>query len=148
MIQQLAEHEEAISELYDAYCRRFEKYKTFWATLSFEEADHAKKLRVLIEEKKAGNVAYDSTKYDLKIIKTSIDYIAQQIKRLETEEVTLTNALSVALNIEKAIIDGKVFEAFKGYTQKTRQIIRDLTKSVTDHYQVIEQEWSSHRKYS
>ena len=35
------------------------------------------------------------------------------------------------------MIDGKVFEAFKDYTKKTRKLIRKLAKSVTDYYQIL-----------
>src|SRR4030042_7206429 len=147
-IEMLVEHEETISKLYDAYAKKFPEFKTFWATLSFEESDHAKKIRELIEERKEGHVAFVSEKYDSKAIEASIDYLTQQISRLQTEDVSLINALSVALNIEKAIIDGKVFEAFKGHTQKARELIRELAKSVMDHYQVIEQKWSEHRQFS
>lgn len=147
-IELLVEHEEAIGRLYEAYAANFPAFKTFWSTLSFEEKDHAKKIRALIEERKLGHVTFDSTKYDPESIKTSIAYVDQQLSGLKTEEVPLIKAFSVALDIEKSIIDGKVFEAFKGHTQKTRELIRELTKAVTDHYQVIEQTWSENRRYS
>lgn len=147
-IEFLVEHEETIGKLYEAYADKFQELKTFWSTLAFEEKDHAKKIRELIDERMLGHVTFDSTKYDAKSIETSMNYIAQQLNRLDTEEVSLVRAFSIALDIEKAIIDGKVFEAFKGHTQKTHELIRDLAKSVTDHYQVIEQTWSEHRKHS
>ena len=147
-IELLVEHEEAIGRLYKAYGERFPEFKTFWSTLSFEEEDHAKKIRELIAERKLGNVTFDSTTYDAKSVATSMNYVVGQLNRLDTEDVSLVRAFSIALDIEKAIIDGKVFEAFKGHTQKTREIIRDLAKSVTDHYQVIEQTWSEHRRHT
>jgi rubrerythrin len=147
-IELLVKHEEAIGKLYEACATKFPEFKTFWSTLAYEETDHAKKIRELIEERKLGHVTFDSTKYDVKSIETSLNYVAQQLKKVETGEISLITAFSIALDIEKAIIDGKVFEAFKGQTQKTRELIRDLAKSVTDHYQVIEQTWSENRRYS
>lgn len=147
-IEMLVEHEETIGKLYAKYGERFSEFKAFWGTLAFEESDHAKKIRELIDERKKGHVVFDSEKYDSKAIEASLDYVKQQIAKLQSENVSLINALSVALNIEKAIIDGKVFEAFKGHTQKARELIRELAKSVTDHYQAIEQTWSEHRHYS
>jgi rubrerythrin len=147
MIELLIEHEETIAKLYDAYANRFPSHATFWSTLAFEEKDHAKMLRKLMEERQNNNAVYDSTKYDSESIKTSLEYIAEQLNRVENEDLNLINALSVALNIEKAVIDGKVFEAFKGFTKETRSIIRDLAQSVKDHYQVIEKTWSENRKY-
>ncbi len=146
-IEMLAEHEETIGRLYAGYAEIFPEHKAFWVTLAFEESDHAKKIRELIEDRKKGHVMYDAEKYDSKAIKASSDYLRQQIDKCRNEYVSLVNALSVALNIEKAIIDGKVFEAFKGRTQRTRELIRELAKSVTDHYQAIQQKWSEHRQY-
>jgi len=147
MIEQLIEHEEAIGRLYTAYAEKFPACKSFWSTLAFEEKDHAKLLRKLLEQRKSGKALYDSTKYDSDSIKASLDYIFQQTNRVEIEKITLIAAVSVALGIEKSIIDGKVFESFKGLTKETRSIIRELNKSVTDHYQAIEKFWSENRKH-
>lgn len=42
-IKLLVKHEETIGRLYEACAARFPELKTFWPTLAYEEADHAKK---------------------------------------------------------------------------------------------------------
>lgn len=147
-IELLVQHEETIAQLYEAYGAIFPEFKTFWATLSYEEKDHAKKIRELIEERRHGRVTFDSTKYDPKAINTSIKYVSREITKAETSRIKLVTAFSIAMDIEKAIIDGKVFEAFKGHTKETRALIRELTKSVTDHYQTIERTWAENRHHT
>ena len=144
----LAEHEEAVGRLYAKYAENFNEHKAFWATLAFEESDHAKKIRKLIEERKLNHAVFNPDKYDSQTIEKSFIYIKEQTDRMRNENISLENALSVALNIEKAIIDGKVFEAFKGQTRETREIIRELATSVTDHYQTIEQVWLEQKHQS
>lgn len=147
-IEMLVEHEETIGRLYETYAVRFPESRTLWSQLASEEKDHAKMIRDLIEERKLGHVYFDSVRFNPEAIETSVKYVVQETVRAKTGDIELTNAFAIALNIEKSIIDNKVFDTFKGYTKKTRELIEYLARSVITHYQLIERTWSEHRRYS
>ena len=141
----LVEHEEAISKLYNAYAQKFPEYKNFWATVSWEELDHAEKIRQLSQTIKKGHARFDLEKFKASVIKLSMDYIAKELVRAKKEDISLKNALSIALNIEEAIIDGEVFESFKGFTAAAKSFVRECVISFAEHYRTIKDMWSTHR---
>jgi hypothetical protein len=143
----LIKHEEAISKLYAAYAQKFPKYKEFWSAVSLDEKDHAEQIRQLSQMIEEGHARFDFDTYKPNIIKISMDYIAKELVRAEKEDISLTTALSVALDIEKAIVDGEVFESFKGYTTEAKKFIRECVEGFAEHYRAIEDMWSSHRKF-
>jgi len=77
-----------------------------------------------------------------------MDYITKELVRAEKEDISMRTAISVALNIENAIVDGEVYESFKGYTAEAKSFIRECAASFTDHYRAIQDMWSTHRKFS
>jgi hypothetical protein len=143
----LREHEEAVSKLYNAYASKFKEHEEFWATLSWEELDHAQKIQQISELIEKGNVRFDPTKFKSAVINTSMAYIARELTRLKTEPVSMENALSIALSIEKSIIDGGIFDAFTGFTTEAKSLIRELATSFNEHYQAVQKVWTEHRRF-
>lgn len=144
----LIEHEEAISRLYNAYAEKLTEHKEFWATLAWEELDHAERIRKLSQYIEQGHARFNADKFNPIVIRTSMEYIAKELRSAENEDISMKKALAVALNIEKAIIDGQVFEAFKGFTAEAREFIRACVKNFEEHYQAIQEMWSTHRTFS
>jgi len=142
------EHEMAVSELYKAYAEKFPTMKEFWVTLSWEEQDHARKISEFSEIVKKEHARFNSIKFNAVVIKTSLEYIAKELAKAKKGDITLVNALSVALYIEKAPIDGEIFESFTGFTVQAKNLIRELVASFNNHYQTIQKAWSEHRKFS
>lgn len=60
IMEMLAQHEETISELYSAYSAQFPDHREFWATLAWEEKNHARQIRELEIEVKNRHAAFDS----------------------------------------------------------------------------------------
>ncbi|MGB3342092.1 MAG: hypothetical protein WBB37_11490 [bacterium] len=144
----LINHEEAISRLYDAYAQKFPDHKEFWATVSWEEKDHAEKIRRLSQITKKGHARFDSEKFKLSVIKISMDYVVKESARVKNEDISMRTAISVALHLENAIVDGEVYESFKGYTAEAKSFIRECAASFAEHYRAIQDMWSAHRKFS
>jgi pyrroloquinoline quinone (PQQ) biosynthesis protein C len=105
IIELLAIHEEKISQLYKTYADKFPDYKDFWNSLSEEEKDHAKLIRELKAKIQERTVTYDRERLRISIIQRSMDYLEDQLNRAQKKEMTLINALSIALDLEKSIID-------------------------------------------
>ena len=144
-IDLLVEHERKVGALYRMYAETFRNNTAFWADLAEEENRHAELLIELGEEIKKKHAHLDQDKFKPVIIRRSIDYVTAQAERVRSEPLKLKQALSIGLDIEKNIIDGQVFDIFKGYTARTRAIIRELAEAVLDHYRMIEKVWQEHR---
>ncbi len=148
IMEMLAQHEETISDLYSAYSKQFPEHREFWATLAWEENDHARQIRELEIDVKNRRATFDNTAIKEVVIKNSLEYVKNQTEDVHKKGISLAGALSVALDIEKSVIDGEFFEAFKGFTAKSRKLIRELANEVQEHYKIIEAKWTEHRKYA
>ncbi len=148
LLSLFVEHEMAVSELYEAYAEKFLSMKEFWATLSWEEQDHAKKIREFSEMVKKEFARFNSIKFNAVVIRSSLEYIAKELVKAKKGDIALVNALTVALSIEKAPIDGEIFESFTGFTAEAKKLVRELVASFDDHYQTIQTAWSEHRIFS
>jgi hypothetical protein len=144
-IDLLADHEKKVGQLYRIYAQTFTETASFWTELSDEENRHAELLIELGDKIKEKHAHLDQNKFKSVIIHRSIEYVTAQIERVRSEPLKLKQALSIGLDIEKNIIDGQIFEIFKGYTIRAREIIRELGDAVLDHYRRIEKMWQENR---
>ena len=148
IIGALAKHEEIISRLYGAYGEKFPDQRDFWIETSKEETEHARLIRELGVNIKNGTVNYIQDKIKILVIQRSIEYINEQLEKARTKEISLINALSIALTIEKSIIDNKFFEAFRGRSVQAKNILKKLQEDVQKHADKIEKMWNENRRYS
>ncbi|HEX7320738.1 MAG TPA: hypothetical protein VF399_10345 [bacterium] len=139
-------HEETISLLYNAYSNKFPECKAFWSALAADEAEHARLVRQLSSEKRS--VDYNADKLTTSAVEISIEYLNDQLTNIKKYDILLINALSIALNFERSIMDGKIYEAFKGRTISTKNILKQLTDGLKKHVATIEKVWTENRRFS
>lgn len=148
LIDLLINHEEMLGQLYSEYARRFPGHAEFWTQLSSEEQNHAQSIRQLGEYIEKNAVRINNEHITIKAVKISMEYINDQIARAQNENLILTNALSITYQIEKSLIDGKIDEVFKGYTQDARRFIRELGNTLLQHFTFVEQEWHNYQRFA
>jgi hypothetical protein len=148
IIDLLIVHEEAVSRLYDSYASHFEDQRGFWAALAQDELKHAEQIRQLASGIEKGIIIHDRAKLNSSAVKLSIDHVNSKYEQVKSKEITFINALSVALSIEKSIIDGGFFDSFKGISKNAKQLVQDLKQGVEEHYNRIDKMWRENRKFA
>jgi hypothetical protein len=148
MIEMLVDYEQTISQLYKVFADQHPDYREFWATLAWEEDNRAGRILELKSEIEQRRATFDSANISSSGVRNSIVYIKDQAEKIHRTRIPFITALTIARDIEKSIVYGKIFNSFKGYTVKNQQMIRDLNRSVDDDYQAIESMWNEHRKYA
>ena len=141
VIKLLAEHEKAISRLYKEYARKLPEQKDFWSIIAAEEIKHASwifKLRPQVEE---GSLYFKEGRFKTEAIKTSLEYIKNQITEVQNNKISAKNALSVARDLESGLIEKKFFEVFEPDCREIKQVLLDLTAATREHYNRIEKVW-------
>jgi len=137
-IELLANHEEAISELYRKYSGKFPDYEQFWLGLAEEEVLHAKWIRELRDDIEEGTVFCNEGRFNIIGVQTSLNYIKKQIVDSENQEISLPFALFLALDIENALLERKYFEIFEGDSVGLKHVLQDLAESTEPHRDRIE----------
>ena len=141
----LATHEEAIGGLYQAYAKLFPDHESFWFGLAGEEAEHARWIRDLTAKAKAGSAHLDEKRFRTEAIKTSLDYIRNLTAQASSGNIELTDALSTALDIEKALIERKYFEILRGDSEEVKRTLEALTRSTKAHIEKVQRAWAEQK---
>ena len=85
IINLLAEHEKAISDLYESYADKFKEHNDFWLFLSREELEHVGWLMNLTEKIKEGAIYFNEERFAVEAIKTSLAEASRQIAKSKGE---------------------------------------------------------------
>ncbi|UCH50797.1 MAG: hypothetical protein JSV54_07210 [Chloroflexota bacterium] len=146
IVEMLAKNEEAVAQLYSAYADRFLEYKDFWSGLAVEEIDHAAELRKLCEITVKGGLYISQGRFNTTAIGTFSSYLEKESAPSRVKEVSLINALSVAVYIEESIIEHKFFDVFETDSVELKQILLNLAAETKRHLEQVRQLWNEHRQ--
>lgn len=139
--EMLANHEEAIGGLYKAYAKLFPDHESFWSGLAREETEHATWIRDLASKTEAGPASLEQNRFRPEAIQTSLDYIRNLTAEAPGQKIELMDALSTALDIEKALIERKYFEILQGDSEEVRRTFEALTRSTKAHIERVQKAW-------
>ncbi len=148
IILQLAECEEMVARIYAAYAQRFPDLADFWSSLSSDEIEHGRLVRFLGEGVASGTVSFSAFEIKPQSVQMFYSYLHSQAGRAETESITVVAALTIALNIEKSILEADYFRHIKGSTIMNTNAIRQLLTDTKRHRDVVQRKWEEHRRFS
>lgn len=147
LFELLAENEELISRLYEAYAGRFPEHGGFWSALAGEEREHAAWLRDLGGKVTQGALYVDEDRFKREPIRLFRDYVQGELDAARgDEEIALSHALSVALSTEQALLERRFFEVFEADSAEMRHVLRELARATDEHVGRVRAEWSKHRR--
>lgn len=134
----LAEHEEALAALYAAFSVCLPEMKTLWDQLVHEEHAHAEVLRMLRARLESGGAHLNTRKFNIAAVQTSLDFIARHIATILSEGTTPLYALSLALNLEYALIEKEFFCVCESDSTEMKDDFQSLRDHITGHQKIIE----------
>jgi hypothetical protein len=76
-------------------------------------------------------------------IELSLVYINRLIENAEASHPTRINSLSVALDIERALLEHRYFEVFKSDNPQIRLTLQLLQKSTQSHLERVQHLWEA-----
>ena len=144
VIQLLCAHEEAIGNLYAEYARVFPEQQAFWTSFSKEEYMHADWIRSLQEMMIQGECLFTG-RFNEAAIQTSLTYVASQTERAKKGNVSLKEALSIALSIEDSLLEKKFFSVFSCDSVKAEQKRQMLIDATHKHRSTMQKAWEENR---
>ena len=139
----LKEHEEAIGRLYAAYARRFPQDAGFWRGLAREESQHARwvaSLRSRFDEDVSGLVV---ERFPAVAIQRSLAYVHKLTDLADWPGLTRINALSAALDIERALLESRYFEIFESDSARVKRTLDLLARNTRTHLDRVQSAWEA-----
>jgi len=140
----LAVHERAVGRLYMIYSEMFLEHQGFWLGLAAEEMMHAATIEELARSIEPG--ALDLRRFNPNAVSTSLEYVATRVREAQTRDLDIVTALSVALDLERAIIERKWFEAFRAQSVEVRTALGGIAADTRRHAQMVTAMWEATRR--
>ena len=143
VLNKLAEVEESVGRLYEAYAALFPDYRQFWSGLVDEEKQHAVWVRELCSLVEKGTAKFNENRFNIFAIQTYINYLKEELDKASGRK--LVNALSIALYVEESMMEKKYFEIINGDSEELKQTLRKLTGATQIHIARVRETLDTYR---
>ena len=138
IIEGIRQHELSLSKMYRQFAKSHPNHNQFWSQLAHEEAMHARWIESLGGDYRKGQIGVSELKLNQQVLKTSISHIEKQTEASRNGDLSLLNSVSIALDIEKSMIDKNFFEIFDLADKKFDRIRAGLKKETVKHRRHLE----------
>ena len=142
LIQEIIKHELNLEKMYEQFAKSHPNHQQFWSELAREEAMHAKWIKSLARAYKNGHIVSSDFKLNHLAVKTSISHLEKQTEASKNGNLSLLKAVSMAMDIEKSMIENKFFEIFDLAHSNHDRIRAKLEKETYKHRQKLEKLFS------
>lgn len=136
----LAEHEQAIADLYTLFADTFPKAESFWLALAREETGHVKVLLKLEEKQENGQWAFKRPAFTTATIVESLERLADKMETTRKQGISMWEALGLAVAIETDLAEGHYFDVLDHDTAGMMKTIRFLAGECERHVKHVELE--------
>ena len=136
LIQLLQKYELSIAVLYETFASILplsEISKKAWIAYAKEERLHAKWINELHTQLEKENISFEQTKFSAQSTKTAIGYAENQIDKVIKGKQDLIQALNIAINIEKSLLESAFLRVFKLNGPKEQKIQDRLEEATKLH---------------
>jgi hypothetical protein len=137
VVDALADHEDAIGDLYDAYALCFADAASFWQGLSAEEYGHGSLMRDLTAHEHELDVFVDTKRFSLPELRAATQGVRDQIAVAAGSRLTLIEALETALGFEQEIVEREAYQVFESDTANVARVLGHLRVSSERHRDAI-----------
>lgn len=137
ILQLLIQHELAIKHLYEAFASVFAGRKDFWRSLADEEQKHADQLGGLRSDAGVGAWLLSDGGVNPQSIKSSIAYVNGQTERALGAGLDLTHALSIAVDLEDALIEEQLSRISVSGCSTLGPVLADIVADTEKHRKIL-----------
>ena len=116
-----------IGSLYKLYAKRYPEYRGFWTEMAVEESQHAALIRRITEGDSTNKIKFSEGELRSSILVSSIKFIEGIITEFRNnKQFPIAQAVGIALQLEKGLCEGKVFQHFEGDSDDVRKVMNSL----------------------
>lgn len=133
VVEALADHEDAIGDLYEAYAVLLAGAASFWQGLSSEEYGHGSLMRDLSSREHELDVFVDTSRFPLSELRGATQDVRDQIELAGASGLTLVQALQTALGFEQEIVERQAYQVFASDSFNVSRVLNHLRVSSERH---------------
>jgi rubrerythrin len=129
----MSAHESALADLYRAYARGIPSHAEFFEGLVGDEVKHARMIAGFVDQVKAGTVEVNPGRFSSASVLSSLDFVRQQVVEAERGQIAAREALSMAKDLEDALIERRYFEVFGEDGPELTRLLTTLQEETEAH---------------
>ncbi len=137
VLEMLIRHELVIKELYEVFAAMFKSYQDFWNGLAGDERRHADKLGTLRSDPAIHRWLLRESRLRPRAIKSSIEYVEQQIKKAQEGNLKLLQTLSIARDLESALLEKQFSKFSDTASEEIKSTLKDLVAETEGHRKTL-----------
>jgi len=145
-VQILIDTEEDIARLYEAYARKMPEHEELWFGLVLEEADHSNMVHSLVRKLDTESVSFTSAPEVVNKLKEFRDFLVGEKEKVKNENISFTDALRVAVDIENSIMKNGIYHLFTNPSGDVLEIMGKLHHGNTSHVRFLRRELEKYSK--
>jgi len=138
ILDMLREIELIMAELYRRFSHFFVQDRVFWEDLSQDEESHAVMVTELKNTLLRNGSPFEVGKLNLFALGTHRQGIESQLSRLQRAELERQNALFIARDFEKTLIEHRFYESIRSANPEYRAILDKILKENELHLHKLE----------
>ncbi len=139
IVELFLKQEFLIGKLYKLFAFRYPEYKDFWNEMSLEEHLHATWIKRLAELDVTDKFKFSQGELRSNDLGSSIESLESLIRGFKNnKECSIAQAVSIALHLEKALWEKKVFQCFEGDSDEVKKILNTLNLEQEIHIKKID----------
>jgi len=148
VVEALAEHEEAMSALYNSFAQRYPEVGDLWKTLCAEEYAHGKLLRSLPERvDEAGLQAFVAARsIDLDEVRADTKLLVNLAQITAAAGLPLQEAFRTAVHLEGSLIESRVFVVTAEDSPEVTAVLSTLEEQTERHQKHLSESLSKFSK--
>jgi hypothetical protein len=133
----LAKNEAALGQLYQAYAVALPAMKDLWVKLTVDEQHHAQWLEALALQAAVADPPVPCCWPRQAAVESSLEYINRETLRARQPGLTAVAALSIAKDLEDALLEKQFFRAAEGVSPNVKAVFGRLIAATEKHRQVV-----------
>lgn len=145
-IDMLIRHETVIGQLYELFAEVFPEHQAFWGGMREEEQKHSDWLQGLSSKESLKKWFREDGQFRQLAIGGSTEYIERQIERVKKTPIDLLEALSIANDIEEALIEKQFIRLNISGPEEIKNVMKGLVADTQRHRKQIAEKLSVHKR--
>lgn len=140
LISLYIEQELSLAQLYLLFSEQQPEHEELWASLCHEELEHASWIEHLAAKAAAGALQFHEDSTKTYTVEAMLKYLKEIIALAHTEPIPARRALALAMDLEKSLIESKVFEHFSPDPAERATMV-NLKEKTRDHMARLRTVW-------
>ena len=128
-----------MASLYERFAKFYPAHAEFWVSLVSEEHEHAAWIKHFQDGLDHGKLHFAEGNTRIAALDSIISYITALIDEFDRQPFDLKRAANICLDLEKSLIERKVFHHFGSDSTEVKRILDVLSEEQEKHLEKIRQ---------